>query len=127
MPSDVDDGAIADDAGLLRRIRPDQIIDDQNLRARRPSSAAFKDPEMSVDAEPILHRHGLDWTFSLQGHSGYSLVRISAGAARAKALAVVCKPEPGNPAHTEVIGKKTQSIANHLVAASTWVHLESQG
>jgi hypothetical protein len=127
MPPEVDDGSIADDAGLLRRIRPDQIVDDQNLRARRPSSAAFKDPAMSVDAEPILHQHSLDWTFSLRGLSGYSLVRISAGAAREKTLAVVHKPEPDNPAHTEVIGKKTQSIANHLVAASTWIHLESQG
>jgi hypothetical protein len=126
MPPDVDDGSIADDAGLLRRIRPDQIVDDKNVGIRRPSSAAFKDPAMSVDAEPILHRQGLDWRFSLRAHSGYSLIRFTAGAARARALAVVHKPEPDNAAHTEVTGKKTQGIANHLVAASTWVHLEPQ-
>jgi hypothetical protein len=66
----------------------------------------------------------LDWTFTLRNHSGYSLVRFKAGAARAETLAVVHKPEPGNPAHTEVIGKKTQGVANHLVAASTWAHQE---
>jgi hypothetical protein len=124
MPADVDDGSIADDADLLRRIRPDQIVDDKNLGTRRPSSAAFKDPAMSVDAETILRQHGLDWKFSLRNHSGYSLARFKAGAARAKALAVVHKPEQGNPAHTEIIGKKTQGAANHLVSASTWVHLE---
>jgi hypothetical protein len=124
MPPDVDDGSIADDADLLRRVRPDQVIDDQNLGARRPSSAAFKDPEMSVDAETILQQRGLDWTFSLRNHSGYSLARFKARAARAKALAVVHKPEQHNPAHTEVIGKKTQGAANHLVAASSWAHLE---
>ena len=124
MPPDVDDGSIADDADLLRRIRPDQIVDDKNLGARRPSSAAFKDPTMSVDTEPILHQHGLDWTFTLRNYSGYSLARFKAGAARAETLAVVHKPEPGNPAHTEVIGKKTQGVANRLVAASTWAHLE---
>jgi len=124
MPPDVDDGSIADGADLLRRIRPDQIVDDKNLGARRPSSAAFKDPTMSVDTEPILHQHGLDWTFTLRTHSGYSLVRFKAGVARAEPLAIVHKPEPDNPAHTEVIGKKTQGVANRLVAASTWAHLE---
>ena len=124
MPADVDDGSIADDADLLRRIRPDQIIDDKNLGTRRPSSAAFKDPRLSVDTEPILHQHELDWTFTLRNYSEYSLARFKAGAARAQTLAVVHKPEPVNPAHSEVIGKKTQGIANHLVAASTWAHLE---
>jgi hypothetical protein len=124
MPPDVDGGSIADGADLLRRIRPDQIVDDKNLGARRPSSAAFKDPTMSVDTEPILHQHGLDWTFTLRNHSGYSLVRFKAGVGRAETLAIVHKPEPGNPAHTEVIGKKTQGVANRLVAASTWAHLE---
>jgi hypothetical protein len=41
MPPNVDDGSIADDADLLRRIRPDQIVDDKNLGARRPSSAGI--------------------------------------------------------------------------------------
>jgi hypothetical protein len=124
MPPDVDDGSIADDTDLLRRIRPDQIVDDKNKGTRRPSSAAFKDPAMSVDAETILHQHGLDWKFSLRNHPGYSVARFKAGAARARALAVVHKPQPDNAAHTEVIGRKTQGAANHLVAASSWAHLE---
>src|SRR5262245_47927971 len=124
MLPDVDDGSIADDADLLRRIRPDQIVDDKNLGAKRPSSAAFKDPNMSVDAEHLLQQQGLDWTFSLRGHAGYSLARFKAGTARAKGLAVVHKPEPSNLAHTEVQGKKTQGAANHLVAGCTWAHLE---
>jgi hypothetical protein len=107
MPPDVDDGSIADDADLLRRIRPDQIVDDKNLGSRRPSSAAFKDPALSVDAEPILQQHRLDWTFTLRGYQGYSLARFKAGAARAKGLPVVAKPLQDNPAHTEVHGKKT--------------------
>jgi hypothetical protein len=121
-----DDGTIANDAGLLRRIRPDQVVHDKNSGEKRPSSAAFKDPEMSVDAEPILRANGLDWKFSLGSHPGFSLVRFLAGAARANQLAVVHKPEAGNPAHTEVIGKKTRGIANNLVAVSDWVHLEKE-
>ena len=125
--ADVDDGSIADDASLLRRIRPDQIVDDENSGARRPSTAAFKDPALSADAEPILQSIGLDWKFSLQGYEGYSLAQFKAGHARAKTLLVIHKPINGNPAHTEVHGKKTQGIANHLVAGATWVHLETKG
>jgi hypothetical protein len=104
MTADVDDGSIANDAGLLRRIRPDQIVDDANAGKRRPSSAAFKDSEMSVDAETILTVNGLDWKFSIKDHPGYSLARFEASHARAKALAVVHKPLFDNLAHTEVRG-----------------------
>jgi hypothetical protein len=124
--ADVDDGSIADDTCLLRRIRADQVIDDANLGKRRPSSAAFKDPELSVDAEPILKANGLDWRSTLQGYPGYSLVNVDAGHARAKGLAVIPKPENGKPAHTEVVGRKTQGIANYLVANASWVHLEPE-
>lgn len=121
--ADVDDGSILDSAGMLRRIRPDQVVDDKSMGQPRPSSAAFKNHEMSVDCEPILQRHGLDWKFSLRNHPGYSLVRFSAGSTRALGLAVVHKPESDNPAHAEIIGKKTAGIANRLVAESQWVHL----
>jgi hypothetical protein len=121
--ADADDGSIQDDAGLLRRIHPKQVVQDQNKGRKRPSSAAFLDPELSVDAEPILHAEQLDWRFSLKDYPGYSLVRFSAAAARAEQLAVVHKPLPGNKAHTEVIGNKTRAIATHLRDASDWVHL----
>jgi hypothetical protein len=120
--ADVDDGSIADAAGLLRRIHPDQVIEDPNEGGARPSSAAFKDPSLSVDAEPILTSNGLNWQFSLKDHSSHSLVRFPAKAARDKQLAVVHKPEENNKAHTEVIGKKTKGVANFLRDASEWVH-----
>jgi hypothetical protein len=122
--ADVDDGSIANDHDLLRRVRPDQVIDDQNLGIRRPSSAVFKDPQLSADSEQILAQKGLDWTFSLLGYDGYSLARIKAGAARQHGLAVIHKPLDNNTAHVEVHGKKTQGIANSLVAACWWAHLE---
>jgi hypothetical protein len=60
----------------------------------------------------------------------FSLVNIDAVHARAKGLSVVHKPIkddtalPDNPAHAEVIGKKTQGIARYLAANATWIHLE---
>jgi hypothetical protein len=123
MP-DVDDGSIADDHNLLRRVRPDQIVDDANLGIRRPSSAVFKDPELSADSEDILLQSGSDWRFSLQGHAGYSLARFRAGTARQLGLPVIHKPLQDNGAHVEVHGRKAQGIANTLVTASWWAHLE---
>jgi hypothetical protein len=122
--TDVDDGSIADDANLLRRIRPEQIVDDNNTGTRRPSSAAFKDSTMSVDAEPLLIANGLDWTFTLAGYQGFSLAQLLARETRLKGQAVVHKPLSDNPAHTEVVGKKTQGTANYFVSVATWVHLE---
>jgi hypothetical protein len=122
---EVDDGSIADDHTLLRRVRPDQIVDDQNLGIRRPSSAVFKDPKLSADSEAILLQDGSDWQFSLQGYVGYSLTRLRAGTARQSGLPVIHKPLQQNAAHVEVHGRKTQGIANTLVAASWWAHLET--
>jgi hypothetical protein len=124
--ADIDDGAIADDVDLLRRIHPDQVVHDANLGERRPSTGAFKDPELSVDAESILTAEGLDWRFSLRNWSGYSLAKFPTKSAREKQLPVIHRPEADNKAHTEVHGKKTQGIAKHLRAASSWVHLEPE-
>jgi hypothetical protein len=112
MPPDQDDRSINDDAGLLRRVHPNWVVADGNTGGRRVSSAAFRDPALSVDIEPILVAQGLDWQFTLKAHAGYSLVRFPAGSAREKGLSVVSKPLPGNPAHAEVLGKKTARLQN---------------
>jgi hypothetical protein len=122
--ADVDDGSIADEHDLLRRIRPDQIVNDENLGKCRPSSAAFKAPQLSADSEQILLANGKDWKFSLKDHPGYSLARFKAGAARRVGLPVIHKPEVANPAHVEVHGKKTKGVANALFGACSWAHLE---
>jgi hypothetical protein len=117
--------AIPDEERLLRRIHPTQVFCDKNLGRYRPISGAFKDREMSVDAESILEANGFDWKFSLRNWDGFSLVRFSAYEARAKGLEVVHKPrpddQPDNPAHTEVHGS-TESSARHLATACSWAH-----
>jgi hypothetical protein len=124
MSSRVDDGSIPNDAMLLRRIHPNQIVDDKNTGKPRVSSGAFKDLEMSVDVEPILHAMGEDWHFSLRNHPTHSLVRLVASVARENGQAVVYAPIPDeNDAHAEVIGKKSPGIANKLRDASIPVYI----
>jgi hypothetical protein len=119
-----DDKSISDGAGLLRRVHPSWVVEDKNIGQRRASSAAFKDPEMSVDIEPVLLDLGLDWNRSLRDFPQHSLVRLMAAAARAEAQAIIRAPTDENPAHGEVHGKKTPGIANRLLASSEVVLLK---
>ena len=120
-------GLSLNSANLLRRIHPTQVVTDGNTGSKRPSSAAFKDPKLSVDVEPVLDALGLDWRFSLRSYPGQSLVRFLAQAARTQGQAVVPLPIVGeNEAHAEVQGKKTPGIANRLRDASTWVFIATE-
>lgn len=121
MVSGIDDGSIPDADWLLRRVHPAQVVTDGNTGKPRPSSAAFKDPEMSVDSEGLLRDAGLDWRFSVKDHPEHSLVRLQAGTARKYSQAIVPEPLPDNPAHVLVCGKKSPGTANRLRDASVWV------
>jgi hypothetical protein len=99
MPVDKKD--IPDACGLLRRVTPNQIVPDPNLGKRRLSSGAFRDRQLSVDAECLLLNEGLDWRFSLKDYPQYFLVRILAADARQHAQVVDHRLLPGNDFHTE--------------------------
>ena len=69
----------------------------------------------------MLQKDGHDWSYSLAGRAGYSLVKINAGFARQQDQSVEHKPEATNPYHAEVIGKKRDPICRAFVAAAEWV------
>jgi hypothetical protein len=118
----VDVELIKDDDSLCRRIHPSQVIEDKNLGTRRPSSGAFTDPNLSTHSELLLAKFGLDINFCLQNFSGYSLARFPVKFARDNGMAVTHTPEPDNPAHAEVIGKKTKALQRQFAAISVWAH-----
>lgn len=101
---------IADTDALYRRIHPSQVKDG------RPSSAAFKDAELSVDLARLttLER-------SLMGYPLHGLASITAGYARSQGQTVFHDPLlPANPAHTLVKGHKTLGIAKSLARNAKW-------
>ena len=118
-----DDPTIPSAWALLRRIHPNQIVRDKNKGMPRPSSAAFRDPNLSVDMEAILHSNGFDWKFSLASYPGYSLVRFTAGEARAQNQAIVRSPLAHNPAHGEVVGAKPKPVQTAFTQFATWAYL----
>jgi hypothetical protein len=117
----VEPRTISDNCELLRRINPIHIVPDSNTGRRRLSSGAFRDKNMSVDAECLLAESGLDWRSSTRGYGNQYLVRFSAGFARRQQQAVEHKPNDGNAFHTEVIGRKPQLICNAFRLEVHWV------
>jgi hypothetical protein len=119
MPVDIKH--IPDECGLLRRITPNQIVHDANLGRRRLSSGAFRDRQLSVDAECLLATAGLDWRFSLRHYPQFFLIRLRAGHARQHGQSVEHRPQADNEFHAEVIGQKSGSVCKALRTAAEWV------
>jgi hypothetical protein len=119
VPDDLE--IIPNASGLLRRVHPKHLVPAAEPGRRRLSSGAFRDPELSVDVEPMLQKDGHDWNYSLAGHAGHSLVRINAGFARQQNQSVEQTPEAANPYHAEIIGKKRDPVCRAFAAAAEWV------
>jgi hypothetical protein len=120
-----DDPTIANDAPLWRRIPPFHFVNDENRGRIRPSTAAFEDHPNGTPMSVVLGQEVLDAGRSpmsvLAGHDGYGMVTFSAGLARSKRQGVLRKPLPEEPAHAEVVGKKTDSVKKAFARESTWI------
>lgn len=114
-----DDNGIHDDCGLLRRIpdSPNNIVFDQNLKRLRPSSANFRDVELSVDNLNLLKEDGLDHNYTIANFPDYGLIEITAGVVRSPqsgSQRIVTDAIEDNPYHTLIVGAKGKGAANHM-------------
>ena len=118
-----DDPTIPDDADLWRRIHPKQVTIDKNSKRRRPSSAAFKDPKMSVALAHIVIESGDTAETCLPDYKDFGLASITAGLARSSEPAqIVCRdPTPDQQAHALVVGRKTDSVRRRFAVNAQWV------
>ncbi|MBI2708837.1 MAG: hypothetical protein HYX34_03985 [Actinobacteria bacterium] len=105
---------IAPDDLLWRRLHPKHVVPDTLSGGDRISSAAFTDPELSVDLARLVE--GNDFHVTMKDGAG--VAEFSASAALDKKLPVEHAPLPDNYAHTHVLGKKTESIQRHLTRSS---------
>lgn len=120
----VDDTSVPDDCALWRRIPPNWWVLDENRGVIRPASACFDDNKkgpMSVYLSVVMAEHGLGYDHVLAGHEDYKLASVTAGLARELNQAIVRKPEPDQPAHAEVVGKKTGSVKNRFARDAVWL------
>lgn len=118
--SNVDDSTIDNEANLWRRICPDHFVYDPKLNKKRPSSAAFRDEELSVHLEEIVVKAGQATADILRAYPSYGLASFKAGDARKCPIAqiIVKDPTETDPSHTLVIGRKTKAVQKALVTCS---------
>lgn len=119
-----DDATIPDTSDLWRRIHPTWIIYDENLKSWRPTTQAFNDDSeggpMSVVLAPEVLASGRTSKDILARFTGYSLAAISAALARELDQGIKRDPEPEEPAHAVVVGKKTSSVRKTFSRKARW-------
>jgi hypothetical protein len=123
----LDDPTILDDDRLLRRVAPNQWVNEPDGTIR-PSSAVFKDPELSVNIDSMMTIQGRPPKEMLNAFPGYFLTSFAPGIVRQydkeknESHPIVRDTDaPNDPAHGLVLGKKTKSFANALVRAHKWL------
>ena len=116
-----DDLTIVDSDRLLRRIPPIQVVRESDGNVR-PSSAAFKDPELSVNIESLMIEQGRLIEEAVGGMPGFSLVAMHAGSVRGFGHPIVKDASPPNdPAHGLVLGKKSKAFFRAMSRTAEWV------
>ena len=129
MPPD-DDLTISDDDRLFRRVPPNLIVWNDNAGAPEVSSAAFFDSSdgtgMSVSVESVLRDEGLTERDVLRGYDGFVLVAIAARLVREQGQVIVKKPTDSDPAHAEVIGRKTRGTRRTFKRNALWIVAPSE-
>ena len=127
MSLSTDDPTVGNEEKLLRRVRPDQIVWDDNEKRFRPSSGAFYDSSdgsgMSISLDSVLQEYGHDASYALRGYGDQGLVVLTAAFVRSLKQGVIREPLPEDPAHGEVVGKKTQGIRRQFANNATWLTL----
>lgn len=116
-----DDLSIPSTDRLFRRVRPHQVVREPD-GTLRPSSAVFKDSELSVNIESLMIAQLRPPEDTLTKYPGESLLSILAGQVREHGYIVVKEVDPPNdPAHGLVPGKKRGSFANAMRRQYNWV------
>ena len=115
---------IADDTRLFRRVPPRENegwVRDENRDCIRLSSAVFSPKSMSVLLGDRMELEGRAPHDALTKYPDHFLVAITAGDARSQEQEVLRTPVEEEPAHGDVVGKKTRGRRRALCAAAEWL------
>lgn len=115
---------MAAETRLYRRVSPregDGWVRDENRDCIRLSSAVFTGDRMSILIGDTLETEGRPPLDALDDHPDHFLVSITADDARAQEQEVERTPIPEEPAHGDVVGRKTRGRSRALRDAARWV------
>jgi hypothetical protein len=121
---DAENRPVPPETKLFRRVAPkleDGYVLDEDDDCLRLSSAAFLGKEMSVFLGDTLEEEGRDPLDALRQEPGFFLVSLTAADAIEAEQAVVRSPIDEEPAHGDVVGKKTRGRRRALARAAIWI------
>ncbi len=110
-----DDGEVS----VWRRIPP--LHFPKKPRQERPDSSAFDDDSDTEPMSAVLADPSRDPSEVITGHEGYGLVELTAEVLHASGQQIVRDPQPDEPAHVLIVGKKTKARRRGLADASRWI------
>jgi len=115
-----DDPTIGDNEIIWRRVPEVWVVEDNNLKCKRPSSACFQDGakgSMSV----YIASEAQSAQVVMQGAKEPFLVSFSVGFIRQLGLGITRDSSTGGPGHALLLGKKTGGIRSQMAKTATWV------
>ena len=120
-----DDPTIGNEVRLFRRIHPQWIVRDENLKCFRPSSQAFNDSQdgspMSVNREDILQQENKPPAELLAGLYEWGLAALRTGTMRENGQGIAADPTPDEPSHALVFGPKPTKARKRIAKTAEWV------
>ncbi len=117
-----DDATIPDDAIVWRFVSPHQIVTGKDGEGVQPSTGAFDDSSDGDPMSAVLASEGRDAASIVPTTCpGAGVVAFTAGYLRSLGLELERAPEPDEPDHIVVRGKKTKSVTKALKRAADWV------
>jgi hypothetical protein len=122
----VPDEPVDDTTDLYRRVHPEQVIWDENDCCLRPTSAVFKDVEMSVHIADTLEAEERSAESVLESRPHHQLVAITAGFAKTEEQEVVREPRQEDSSHGNVVGQKPKGRQKRFVKHSKWMVLRRE-
>jgi len=126
MPDQVeDDETISNQDEVWRRIRPDQLVRDDNRGGIiRPSTSAFNNSSdgsgMSDSLAGAARAAGLTPHYVIERYPGYSVAALAMAMLRENGQGVIRKPTDDDPHHVEVNGDKPKKIQRIFATSATW-------
>ena len=115
-----DDPTIDDKEIIWRRIPQLQVVPDDNLKRKRPSSNCFHDStggHLSV----YIASEAISSQAVMQDAKERFLVSLSVGFIRQLGLGITRDSSTGGPGHALLLGKKTGGIRSQMAKTATWV------
>lgn len=118
MSSSTQECRIEDSQAVMRRVRIDEIITDED-GTPRPSSQAFKQDGPDGDVSVYLASETTPARIT-QDYPGTYVAEVDVGTIRAQGLDVERDPVPGEPGHCNITGRKSRSRARTIARSYRW-------